>query len=70
MPKVKFLESRTVQAADGETYTKGEVHDLPPDSCHHWVRRGVAVFVPDAVNKVSPPKPKPKSKPKDDDGDE
>jgi hypothetical protein len=46
--KVRFLKTRTVQAADGETgetFQEGETYDLPLASAVRWIRRGVAAAV-------------------------
>lgn len=41
--KVKFLQTRTVKAAGGETFEANKVYDLEPVSAERWIRRGVAV---------------------------
>lgn len=59
--KVKFLQTRTVKAVDGETFEEGRVYDLPDDSADRWIRRGVAAAATDedvvAVPKKSVKKP-------------
>jgi len=54
MVKVRFLETRTVQAANGETFEEGQVYDLRPSSARHWTSRGVAVEVRDEQPAPSP----------------
>lgn len=46
--KVQFLQTRTVQAAGGETFNQGEIYDLPEPSAARWLQRGVAKAVSDA----------------------
>lgn len=41
--KVRFLQTRTVQAVDGETYQQGQVYDLPEASARRWIERNAAV---------------------------
>ena len=47
MPKIKFLENRTIQDAEGQSFKKGSVHDVTASSARHWINRGVAVEVAD-----------------------
>lgn len=49
MPKVLFLETRTVQREGGPTYEQGRVYELPHASAQHWLVRGVATTDPDAI---------------------
>ncbi len=37
--KVRFLETYTVQDGSGDTYEKGKVYELSPDSADHFVSR-------------------------------
>lgn len=43
--KVRFLQTRTVQAVDGETYQQGQVYDLPEASARRWIERNAAAAV-------------------------
>lgn len=47
MPKVQFTETRTRRDSEGKTFHAGEVYDLPRDQADRWVRRNVAVILPD-----------------------
>lgn len=44
MAKVRFLQRRVVQDGSGTVYEAGQVVNLPPDSCEHWVSRGIAEY--------------------------
>lgn len=41
--KVRFLQTVTVKAQDGETFEEGKVYDLVETSGARWIKRGVAV---------------------------
>lgn len=43
--RIKFIKTRTVRGADGETFEAGKEYDLLESSANHWIRRGVAVEV-------------------------
>ncbi len=47
--RIRFIQTRTVKAVDGQTYESGKVYDLPDASALRWLRRGVAVEVVEAV---------------------
>lgn len=53
MPKCRFTADCVTREAEPQTFTAGEVYDLPAASVARWVRRGVAVEIEDE-------KPKPK----------
>ena len=42
---IEFLQDYTVKAADGATYEKGQVIELPYASARHFVTRNVAIVV-------------------------
>lgn len=54
MPKIRFLETRTVQDGTGTTYEAGKVYDLRPASANRWLRRGVAERVSDRAHEAEP----------------
>lgn len=56
MPKIKFLEDRTVQDTEGQTFKKGSVHDVSDSSARHWINRGVAIEVADQPKAAPEPK--------------
>ena len=43
--KIRFTTDRTLH--DGTKFVKGQVYDLNEASGNRWIRRGVAVVVPD-----------------------
>ncbi len=43
--KIRFLHTRTVQAADGETFEAGKTYELTEASAQRWIARGLAVDV-------------------------
>lgn len=45
MPKIRFLETRTVKDGSGFTYQAGQVYEVSEDGARHWLRRNVAVLV-------------------------
>jgi hypothetical protein len=45
--RIRFLQTRTVQAEGGETFQKDHVYDLPEGSARRWIERNVAIESPD-----------------------
>lgn len=62
MPRCRFLVDRQVDGIEPQTFSAGEVYDLPRASVDRWVRRGVAVEVPDEPAVTSQPKSAKKGK--------
>ena len=58
MPKIKFLEDRTVQDTERQTFKKGSVHDVSDSSARHWINRGVTIEVADEPAAPEPKKSK------------
>lgn len=42
MPKIRFLETRTVKDGTGTTFEAGKAYELPEASCARWKLRNVA----------------------------
>lgn len=42
--RVKFIQTYTVQAVNGDTYQKDSVHSLPEETAKHFIKRGRAVL--------------------------
>lgn len=45
--KVRFFETVTVEAVDGETFKKGRSYSMNEASARHWISRGLAEAMPD-----------------------
>ena len=56
MPKIKFLEDRTVQDAERQSFDKGLIYDVSASSARHWINRGVAIEVADQPKAAPEPK--------------
>lgn len=50
---IRFLETYTVDAVDGETYEKGKSYDVAPASAFHFTIRGLAEEVEKKTRKAS-----------------
>lgn len=47
--KIRFLETYSVKAAGGPTYSEGEVYDLPRPTAEHFLRKRRAEIVQGAI---------------------
>lgn len=50
---IRFLQDYTVDAVDGETYEKGKVYTMNPESAFHFTRRYIAEEVEKKTRKAS-----------------
>lgn len=43
--RIRFTQTRKVNAINGETFEAGKEYDLPDSSAQRWIKRGAAVEV-------------------------
>lgn len=43
MPFVKFIQDRTTVEEVPQVFKAGDIHELAPQSCERWIRRGAAI---------------------------
>jgi hypothetical protein len=55
MPKIRFLETRTLRDGKGTTFEAGKVYELSEPSCERWIRRKAAEYVQSEKVKLSKP---------------
>ncbi|MGE0105112.1 MAG: hypothetical protein AB7G12_12755 [Thermoanaerobaculia bacterium] len=53
---IRFTETYTVKAPEGETYEEGRSYEVTPDRAEHFVSRGRAVRITAAEHKGAKPK--------------